>query len=713
MRDEGRVGPFGVTLDSRRPAPLPGLPMVLLQVRDKAALHLRQGLQALFDNADDTLFEMADKAGGGDPQHLYFEAMRDLRLKRKSIERAFLDTLHDTFLQLGQIDPLGNFDLAIGKPSRERTLAVGAMVERVLARDGFALEQLSQRFTALLDRPVQVHGNPLGPACLCRYFLDAGRELGVGQRVKLILLQLFERYVLRDVDVLYAQANQLLAAAGVLGHLAPGPRRRVEDRALVGRCGPTSLIGGPDLDADSAGQAFFASLQDLLAPRRGRLAPRVQSVAAAQAIGTADLLRLLTHLQHYLPEPVEADDFDLGQQLEQLLLRIGVRSGTRRRLATDDEDLINLIGLLFDHVRRDDNLPEALRALLVRLHLPLLKVALLDKSLFSRTSHPARRLLNEIAAMAIDWEGAGEALHARMERVIQRLLSDFDDDLQVVNDVLEEFLQFSAEERRRSELLEQRTRDAEQGRARALQARRQVQLELDRRLRGRLVPRVVQTMLMECWSQVLLLAWLKHGEGSQAWEHGLATLDALLESITVRPQPPARQRLIEQLPGLLKALRDGLAGVVLDSAVQRAFFMELERLHLRACAEPGQWQGEIDEVRIREPIILAIAEEPAGSCVPPLAAHSLQLQQVRRLRLGTWVELHDEDEPLRCKLVARVEGSDRLVFANRTGMKVREWSSAGLALALRRGEARVLDDGLLFERALEAVLEELRSAEVR
>ncbi len=103
MRDEGRVGPFGVTLDSRRPAPLPGLPMVLLQVRDKAALHLRQGLQALFDNADDTLFEMADKAGVGDPQHLYFEAMRDLRLKRKSIERAFLDTLHDTFLQLGQI----------------------------------------------------------------------------------------------------------------------------------------------------------------------------------------------------------------------------------------------------------------------------------------------------------------------------------------------------------------------------------------------------------------------------------------------------------------------------------------------------------------------------------------------------------------------------------------------------------------------------------
>ena len=45
-------------------------------------------------------------------------------------------------------------------------------------------------------------------------------------------------------------------------------------------------------------------------------------------------------------------------------------------------------------------------------------------------------------------------------------------------------------------------------------------------------------------------------------------------------------------------------------------------------------------------------------------------------------------------------------------MKVREWNSAGLAQALRRGEARLLDDGLLFERALEAVLGGLRQQQV-
>ena len=85
---------------------------------------------------------------------------------------------------------------------------------------------------------------------------------------------------------------------------------------------------------------------------------------------------------------------------------------------------------------------------------------------------------------------------------------------------------------------------------------------------------------------------------------------------------------------------------------------------------------------------------------------------VQRLRIGTWVEMLDDDEPLRCKLVARIDSSDRLVFANRTGMKVREWNTVGLAQALRRGEARLLDDGLLFERALETVLEGLRQQQV-
>lgn len=714
MQKEGKVVPLAAAIDRGARTPLPCLPVLLLQVRDKAALQLRQALQVLFDNADDTLFEMADKAHERCDQNLYFEAMRDLRLKRKSIERGFLDSFYDTFARIGQLDPLARLgDSGVrNKAQLERAAAIEGMVARVLARDGFALQQLSLRLQALLDRPLHEQHNPLGPAALCGYFLDAGRNLGVGLRVKLILLKLFERYVLRDADLIYGEANQLLAAAGVLPELQPAPRRRAEDRRMSARRGPASL--GQAVGADAAGQALFASLQTLLAPARGQFAPRLQAVASAQPISTADLLRLLTHLQHYVPASHEADDFELGQHLEQLLLRVSVRSGTRRRIAVADEDMINLVGLLFAYIHGDDNLPLSLRALIARLHIPLLKVALLDKGLFSRASHPARRLLNEIAGAAIGWECGGEglrdSLHLRVERTVQRLLNEFAEDASLFAELLDDFLAFNQDERRRNELLEQRTRDAEEGRARALQARQQVQQVLNQRLRGRVLPQVVVQMLVQAWSQVLLLAWLKQGEASQAWRNALDTLDTLLASISPPHEP---QVLLQQVPGLLKSLRDGLASVALDSQATREFFQQLEQLHLRACTGtallPDSDDQALAEVLVAEDIVLAIAEEPACAPMQFADGQAVALRQVQRMRIGTWVEVFDEDEPLRCKLVARINSSDRLVFANRTGMKVREWNGASLAQALHRGEVRALDDGLLFERALEVVLESLRS----
>ncbi len=78
--------------------------MALIQLRDKAAQQLKQAMQALFDNADDTLFEMADRASSNSEQNAFFEAMRDLRLKRKTIERGFLQRVFESFATLNQYE---------------------------------------------------------------------------------------------------------------------------------------------------------------------------------------------------------------------------------------------------------------------------------------------------------------------------------------------------------------------------------------------------------------------------------------------------------------------------------------------------------------------------------------------------------------------------------------------------------------------------------
>jgi hypothetical protein len=164
-----------------------------------------------------------------------------------------------------------------------------------------------------------------------------------------------------------------------------------------------ALLSAVDQPVGENGQEAFTTLQALLVTVRGSVAPILEASAEPQPIATRDLLRLLSHLQQYVPEPDVEDDFDLRNQLEQLLTRVSVKSGKSRVVEEADEDVINLIALLFEFIRNDRSVPDAFKALIARLQIPLLKVAVLDKSLFSRASHPARRLLNEIAAAVMGW----------------------------------------------------------------------------------------------------------------------------------------------------------------------------------------------------------------------------------------------------------------------------------------------------------------------
>jgi hypothetical protein len=726
MHNDGNVVPLhkGAT-DQATHSPLARLPVILLQVRDKVALQLRQGLQDLFDNADDTLFEMADRARNDVEQNLYFEAMRDLRLKRKSIERGFLEHFFEAFVSLTQYDTTHpalpqalTLDASTQRPNddMERSVAVEAMVNKVLNREGVGLGQLTARLGVLLGKPLDDQRNPVGPAMLCEYFLQAGRNLGVEIKVKLIILKLFERYVLSSADQLYAQSNQLLVATGVLPELKPAPRRRATDRTM-------SVADDEPLPAnvrsDSAQiDEVFAALQELLLPVRGSVAPTLEASAETRPISTQDLLRMLSHLQQHVPALAAQDDFDLRNQLEQLLTRVSVKSGKSRVVGVADEDVINLIAMLFECMLDDRNLPDSLKALIGRLQIPMLKVAVLDKSFFSRSSHPARRLLNEIAAAAMGWgecdDHERDSLYLRIEQVVQRLLNDFADDPAIFSELLADFLAFTSDERRRSELLEQRTRDAEEGRARTELARQRVEQALNQALLGKVLPQAVVVFVQEAWSKVLLLTCLKHGDQSAEWRADVHTMEQLIWSVQRHEEPDSSQRLLALVPGLLKSLRDGLNSSAFDPFATSEFFSALETLHVQLFTYPEQANDGSFEapvmVRMTQEIVLQTADEgPVETPFARLPVDDASLLQVDKLHPGCWVEFQEDDEnTLRCKLAAIIEGTGNYIFVNRTGLKVLERCRTGLALEFRRGAVRTLDTTLLFDRALASVLGDLR-----
>src|SRR5690606_21886727 len=78
------------------------------------------------------------------------------------------------------------------------------------------------------------------------------------------------------------------------------------------------------------------------------------------------------------------------------------------RLSSENEDVIDLIGLLFARVRNDPELPAPMREMLARLHVPFLRTALKESGLLHNTSHPARELLDELGELAIGWSASSD-----------------------------------------------------------------------------------------------------------------------------------------------------------------------------------------------------------------------------------------------------------------------------------------------------------------
>lgn len=725
------------------------LPSILVPVRDKATALLQSFVKELFSNADDALFEMAERATSNTEQNDLFELMRDLRLKSAAIERSFLQNVYARFAQLNRrqvkqsterhtqpFEPLA----LVQDEALEESVAIDNMVAKVNRRDEQALNVLTARFNHLLEIKITANDNPLNARALAECFINSCASIEFPINVKLIILKLFEKHVLSELKTLYQATNQLLINAGVLPDLkltAAAQHRRSHSarRATTDEQGNATAASmqSPDL------QISLNELRNMLSqlPHSGRAAQQLP--VDAVPLSSNDLLRLLSHLQQQPPQAT-TQHHDLRAQLNQLLAHISSTSETSRVVGQVDDDIINLIDMLFEFILDDRNLPDSLKALIARLQIPLLKVAIQDQAFFNRGDHPARLLLNEMASAAMGLSGQAaeqrDNLYQLIKTTVQRAQTEFTDDPSIFNELLANFVAFTNQEQRRSALLEQRIRDAEEGRARAELARLRASEELNSRVSGKALPEVVVQLLEEVWSTVLVLTYLKNGDDSSQWRNCLSTMDDLIWSAQVHDTPDAQFNQQQLLPSLLQQLQDSFSNAAIDPFVASDFFSRLDALHTEidlhyqqrtAAAFAPMTQNHLTNstqpatpvaateqqaAKVKSNKAVAVPESEnsvSAPCETVLSDNDPALLTVDSLRTGNWIEFtqHD-DHKLRCKLAAVSKPTGRYVFVNRSGMKVLEKNRMALALEFKNNTATLLDNTLLFDRALESVIGSLR-----
>ncbi|MCK9537849.1 DUF1631 domain-containing protein [Dokdonella sp.] len=750
---------------------------LLKQVRGVSLKRINGLVGTLFENVDDALFDLAERAGSNALQTEYFDGMREVRKKRQLVERLFLEQAARAFGDFaeGRLKPVklenpqpgsGGLSL-VDNVELEEALAVTSMVAKAENRLQRTLYQVNQRLAVLIGGTrVDDASNPIGPAMLGNAFRVAMREFEVNVQVKLIVYKLFDRYVMAGLEPVYEEVNIELIRAGVL------PQVR-HSYASSGHAAPPSRPPGGHYDAAGEGRAqsvrqeaatselqeeLYQTLRSLLASRHvesdGRPAAAGEEGPASAGLSATDLISALSILQSQssAARAREAELQDTAAAVQQikreLLDQAGKLSdGARRRVSNADEDTIDLVGMLFEYIVQDRNLPARIQSTLSRLQIPYLKVAILDRHLFAQRAHPARRLLDTLADAGKSWteeSDRDQRLYKSILAAVEAVLRDFDDDMDIFERELATFNRFIEQNQKRSELAEQRATDATRGREKLQEARRVAASEILKRIDQRELPPIVHTVLSRPWANYLVLTLLRQGEDSEEWRNALRFADEFVWSALPKKNDSELARLRSLLPHLEKALRHGLATVAYHESDVRqvmqqlgAFYrriLEGQSVELRGAKEviednvaavegsdaaaattaetpgmpamPAATRSPVEEIVLSsEP---SVSEQPAEA----LPADDEYVKTVRELKVGSWIEFVDEDEHReRCKLSWISPISGKYLFVNRRGLKVCDKTVAALVVELRRGSAVLLEEVPLFDRALDAIVARLRGNE--
>ncbi|MGZ5111009.1 MAG: DUF1631 family protein, partial [Usitatibacter sp.] len=408
----------------------------------------------------------------------------------------------------------------------------------------------------------------------------------------------------------------------------------------------------------------------------------------------------------------------------------GLRTGPESAsLGTVDAMTIDIVAMLFDYVFEDRHIPASVKALLGRLQIPVLKVALLDKSFFSSKSHPARRLIDLLAEISIGLDESDERGGATLEligSVVDRVLADFDTDLTLFESLVARVEGFIEQQKEAEADIVQRSALLIEAREREEIAHLVAEEEVGRRLQARKwVPAPVRRMLMDTWTRAFASVQIAEGEGSPAWQGLVHTMDDLLWSVEPKASAEDRKRLVTLLPGMLRQIQEGLQRGSMSDAERDAFLGELVDCHAQAVKAGLRGLAMVPDAPVP-------AVEPQNPRIERqvLPAGDLQVEEIRlktgpirnvftrtgiftNLQRGTWVEfVRSEGSVNRARLTWISPNKGVYLFTNPlSGAIAVSISPEALAEQMRLGEARVITDAPLVERAVDSMIENLRKAQ--
>ncbi|MBU1973446.1 MAG: DUF1631 domain-containing protein [Gammaproteobacteria bacterium] len=659
----------------------------------------------------------------------------------------------------------------------EWELAFAGAVMRMKAGGGEALAEAGQRVSSLRGGDADGEADPAGLDVLGKAIQVAIERNFSDTADRRALLVHFEPLFTAEVPAIYSQLNELLAARGVNPALrARTPQRRSGDVA-AGAMAAAGLVG-----ADVAAGDFLGMLQRMVGggapqaqggapgpggwagaggsgappgPQAPLLGGGAQAAGMPMAMVPVAMVEALNKLQQLDLSRLGGAEAGLAEAAGATSVSMAAGGNALRELRQQefvkqlppvDVATIDVVAMLFDFIFEDHLIPDSVKAIVGRLQIPLLKVAMADKTFFANREHPARLLLDTISQASI---AAGKGLdhgHPVFERIkgaVNSVLTEFEQKPDIFETLLADLSALLAEQEQLALDLAERSRHVAEAQERDDLAETWTQRAFDLALQeaGReAVPAHIVDFLERHWTRVLKLAYLKGGAEGHPWALAVGTLNDLLWSVKGKDSTEERQKLIARLPEILRRVNAYLDHVQVDARHKAVFMSALGDIHIGMITSGRRKAGKLREVAVAksgEPVPApSLGSKPvvsppslasvASEDLPPdvvvtrstqddglevesiaiagrvLSSRPVRASEIGNLERGDWVEFVREDgEHHRGRLSWVSPQRGILLFTNPHSSQAISITPEALALQMRRGLAQKLDASeALVDRAL-------------
>ncbi len=716
------------------------LPKPINCIRKEGNKILSKLLNDCFSATDDTLFELAKNALKQEDQDNYFVAMNKLRVEKKSINDQFIAAINSAFSQLaippeGPDEKSGLTPIAIDQLSivnnkdLDKIVAKEALAAKAITACEYPLQALSTRINAVVVVEIEPKEIPFSPEKLCDYFTEAVKTMAVCNKSTLVLYKTFEQNTLNHLGAFYKLMNGLLIDRGILSE-------KIAER--------TALEQEPEVSHDGSGGLHMPIVTCDMPLPDGHHIPRVRSKVRAQILPvqnqdpahvnkqTTSLFDLLSHQQTSTTEPHSVDENYLSHLIQTTNGSLSSKNRPELAISAEESTTVSILDQLFHTV--DSRMPMAapVKSLFQSLQVPLAKIALTDKTFFDNPDHSARKLLNTLSAAAVRCDSgdatglASDPLYNEIEKVIYSLVHNQTPSTADFSTHLDDFERFSEKEKRKEQVLEKHLVRAEQGRLKSLKVESTVIKTIEDVCQGLEIKPTVQEIIQGAWKSVMMYIGLKHGDDSEQWDNALQTLINLVISTQPCVNDIDRRQASDSLHELKTEITQGLLSISYDpfktdSLIQRleATFQQLAKPEAHTSTQVGfsntpdnQHLGENSPTSTIEKMPKQAFQESASTDIN-VAKPSLSeafVNQAKTLSRGTWFDLDQGDEKVRCRLAAIIEPYSQYIFVNRSGIKVTDNSLNEVALMLQQQELIYLDSNHIFDSALEQVISGIKDS---